>query len=292
MDKDLLRLCQEYTELAAKYKPIRIEYNFLMSDIENKKQEHKSIEKSIDSLRSWLQKERTAFETWRDEQVVYINNEKVACDSRKNEQLAKYTQENTQLEVEQEMRKNRIKEWQKTFSELSKENDALTKENARIKKENAEYAESYNFKVSQIKEMEESIKIRGEVLEAGEKELKRQQIVLKKDNDRYTILKDEVEKKTQETNVVYLETIERGEEIYMKENEINNKLQAMEEKKADTEATYIKSKELMQVIEEKELSINKKISEFQEEKFKFLVLMKQKGIKKSDIDELEKDFNL
>lgn len=140
--------------------------------------------------------------------------------------------------------------------------------------------------------MEESIKIRGEVLEAGEKELKRQQIVLKKDNDRYTILKDEVEKKTQETNVVYLETIERGEEIYMKENEINNKLQAMEEKKADTEATYIKSKELMQVIEEKELSINKKISEFQEEKFKFLVLMKQKGIKKSDIDELEKDFNL
>lgn len=115
---------------------------------------------------------------------------------------------------------------------------------------------------------------------------------MKKDTERYTTLKDEVEKKTNDMNTMYIDTMKRGEEIYMKENEINNKMMEVEEKKSETEATYAKSKELMQVIEEKELAMNKKISEFQDEKFKFLVLMKQKGIKKSDIDELDKDFNL
>jgi len=292
MDKDLLKLYQEYTELTAKIEPMRVEYNFLVTDIVNKQQEQKSVEKSIDSLRSGLQQERSTFETRRDSETIKINSDKLACDSRKNEQLAKYTEENAQLEAEKEMLQKKIKELQKTHDDLSKDNVTLLKENVRIKKENTEYAESYNFKVSQIRDMEESVKSRELALEAGEKELKKQQIVLKKDTDRYTTLKAEVEKKTNDANTMYLDAIKRGEEIYMKENDVANKLQKIEEKKAETEATYTKSKELMQVIEEKELAINKKISEFQDEKFKFLVLMKQKGIKKSDIDELDKDFNL
>lgn len=48
----------------------------------------------------------------------------------------------------------------------------------------------------------------------------------------------------------------------------------------------------MHQVTEKELEVNKKISEFQDEKYKFLILMKQKGIKKSDIDQLDKEFNI
>lgn len=181
---------------------------------------------------------------------------------------------------------------QSEFDRTAQNNKALLQENARLKNENVEYAEHHSSQLAAIKDTSDLLDQKKKDVLALEKEVLSRELRLGQDTEKYLALKDDVDARTAAVNAMYLETMKRGEDIIMKENEINNKMQATEEKKADTEATYIKSKDLMQAIEEKELSINKKISEFQEEKFKFLVLMKQKGIKKSDIDDLEKDFNL
>lgn len=102
-----------------------------------------------------------------------------------------------------------------------------------------------------------------------------------------------------ENNIESEKLSKMASELNEKSLEIDKNYQILIDKEATEKEAYLSAKkekllteEKIQELRSKEQEIAKTITEFQEEKYRFLVIMKQREIKKTDLDKLDKDFNL
>jgi hypothetical protein len=69
-------------------------------------------------------------------------------------------------------------------------------------------------------------------------------------------------------------------------------LLSLEKERIDVQKLKDEALSIKQENESKFIDIKKTIMDFQEEKYRFLVLMKSKDIKKNDLKDLENNFNI
>jgi len=109
--------------------------------------------------------------------------------------------------------------------------------------------------------------------------------------------KREVEK---ENNLKQLENIkEARSDCLTKTLELDKKLQVVVDKEKEINQSNLNAEkqkklaeEKLQELESKKIQITKMVTDFQEEKYRFLVMMKSKDIKKNDLKTLEDNFNI
>lgn len=292
MDLELARKYKEYTDLVEKITPLRTEYGFLVSDIPTKQKELESITKSItdSKLQFNIEKEQREIENNKEREAISAS--KVAWDSEKDRQKKLLVEEVEQLSnqkielIEFNKKQNAI------HSEISNKIGIWESKLLEIEKIELESKWKYELKLKEVeakeKTLAESIADHNKRMSALEK----REVVVDAKEKNYLAIKDHVEAKGKEQWEKELEQDKREKELSSREKETDKKLATIIEKEDNAKEMLNSNKEALHQLTEKELTINKRISEFQDEKFQFLVLMKQKWIKKADIDQLEKEFTL
>lgn len=292
IDLELAKKHKEYVELEEKINPLRIEHNFLVDAIDILSKNKIKEEKYIKWLRDVFYKEKQERESQKEKENNTINSLKLALDSKKNTQKELYIKENEQLQLELKKTQNTIKESNKELTDIKSEVNNLLKEKEDIIKIKNDYEYEYNRNKKEIEEWLLFIEKEKKLLQVRENNVIKLEKEINKDIQKYNLLKKDVEEKNKIIEDYTMWQIKKEQELLKIQSDIDRKLIIIDEKEREIKETHIKSKEIMQQIEEKELKVSKTISEFQDEKYKFLVLMKQKWIKKSDIEDLDKEFNL
>lgn len=292
MDLELARKYKEYTDLVEKITPLRTEYGFLVSDIPAKQKELESIIKSIADSKSQFVLEKEQREIENNKEREAINASKVAWDKEKDKQKKLLAEEVEQLSTQKDILIDSNKNKSSIYSELSNKIDAWEKRLLEIEKIELESKWKYEQKLKEVEAKENEL---AESIADHNKRmllLEKREVVVDAKEKNYLSIKDHVEAKGKEQWEKELEQEKIWKELANREKEIDKKLATITEKEDNAKEILNSNKEALHQLTEKELTINKRISEFQDEKFQFLVLMKQKWIKKADIDQLEKEFIL
>lgn len=153
-----------------------------------------------------------------------------------------------------------------------------------IQKENEEKSKSLLLEKEEIKALKnstnETLQENIKTIELYNKEKQQRE----KEKKLYSQELEELKKVKEYVNTALLELSKKENILKDKEKEIEKSLET-ETKLKEENKSYLSD------IPSKEMDLMKKITEFQEEKYKFFMIMKQKWIKKNDLDQLEKDFN-
>lgn len=292
MDFDLLKLYKEYEELNAKLSPLRTEYNFLIEDIEKKRTEHETFLKSISSIKESVEKEKSELQQKIDKFNIDMENAKKSFDINKNKEVELY---NKQLNVSKDELVNidkQIKEKTILSNKLSIDIIEQEKKLELLKIENWEYSQIIIKNTEDNKKTIEELKQKKQDLKDTQKEFEEKQEQFKKDEEKWKRLKENIDidnknisKYRSELEQKTLENNKQLELIQVKQDELKQSEKSAQKTLEETESK-------LSELKWKETEIAKKITEFQEEKYRFLVIMKQRDIKKTDLDKLDKDFTL
>lgn len=292
MDKDLLRLYAEYEKYNTELPWLRNEYIFLVEGIEKQNKELSIINASISSNKNIIETERGKLLQDKEDFEEAKKSEWIVRDNKKKTEQDDINNTIKQKQEDMKYIDNQIKEKQTELERLSKEVYAQEKKLELLKIENAEYSDIIKKQTDENKNSIEQLKIENENINEKIKEFETKQEEYKRQEEIFIINKENNTKdikKLQEMSAILetksLDINKTLELIHIKEEEQNNA-------RKSAEATKNQLDEKLSTIEWKEMEIAKIISDFQEEKYRFLVIMKQRDIKKTDLDKLDKDFNL
>lgn len=280
---------KEYT--LAEIDQLRNEFVYLSETVEKLSQEKVALEKSKKTLNEDIIKEKESFDAYKESE-----NNRIIQEFDQREQKIKYDM----LDIEQKRKEleSLIKESieikktvdEKTLLLISQERSLEKKHNDYMKLQESITKENENEKKHILLEREELLTIRNSTNEMIQENSRMIELFSKeraqREKDRIIYERDIEELKSiKKYTTESLVDLKNKESIILdKEKEINLSL-----KKLSIEEEKNKSEK--EEIHRKELALIKKITDFQEEKHSFYLLMKRQGIKKSDIDELEKEFN-
>lgn len=292
MDLDIAKQYKEYEEITSKLTPLRNEYNFIVTDIVPRQDEYNKIVKLIQENRTVIEKDKQDRERQKQKEIEQLNASKMAFDSEKNREIKEIIIKTSKAQDEFALLTKNNEELQNDIVKNTKENNDLIKSisenNIRLPKLENEY----NNKLKEYNSMKEYVSTKDMELSNREKDIIKKEKEIEKNTIKYNKIKYDAENSVGDMQKMMLESIKKEETLLKLQADIDRKLIVLKEKEQTNTKILEDAKSDINTITQKELEINKKISEFQDEKFKFLVLMKQKGIKKSDIDQLEKDFTL
>jgi len=292
MDFDLLKQYKEYEDLQAKLAPLRTEYSFLIEDIEKKRKEYEVVLKSISSVKDsvtkgseQLERDRKDFDARIQSERKQLEDEWLRNKLSKQSDLDKFDKQLDKIEED-------ILIGNDTINRLDKETSDKTKQLESLKIEVLEYSWVLEKQNKENQEIIEKLKNEKQLLNDRQKEMNEKEMLFKKHEEIYNKYKSE-------NNIESEKLSKMASELNEKSLEIDKNYQILIDKEATEKEAYLSAKkekllteEKIQELRSKEQEIAKTITEFQEEKYRFLVIMKQREIKKTDLDKLDKDFNL
>lgn len=285
-------LYKELAEISEKITPLRNEYNFIVTDIPDKRKEHDNLTKNIWDLRAEIQETKEQLEQYRKWEKAKIDSDIMALSSKKKQEIATLDNRYIELQGNIELLQGAIEKEGRLLADIRQEYDKkkMLIDDIKIQEREAKNnIEEYNKKHNQLLLDD---KQRASILDSKEKELNLKEKQLNDNEKKYIKIKWDAEGKIKVMETMMFELTQREEKSLKMQADIERRETQIREKQEHLDKTHIEAKEMMQMITEKELKINKNISDFQDEKYKFLVLMKQKEIKRTDIDKLDKEFNL
>lgn len=292
LESDKVKLYKELADLSEKVTPLRNEYNFIVTDLPEKQEKHDSLIKSINTIQSEYAALKESISSYEIIEKAKIDSELLALHSKKKEEIIVLDSKAKDIQDSILLLQDTIQKEVKELAVIRKEYDSkiVWLENIKLQELQAknnldEYIKKYNQLVIEDKE-------RANVLDKKEKEINNKEKQVTNNESKYLKIKSEAEEKIKIMENMMFDLTKREEQVSKWKADIERREIKLKEDKDNIEKTHIESKEIMQTITEKELQINKNISDFQDEKYKFLVLMKQKEIKRGDIDKLDKEFNL
>lgn len=292
LEAEKAKLYKELVEISEKLTPLRNEYNFITTDIPEKTKEYDKLIKDIWQLRVNIQIEKELLAQYKEEEKAKIDSNIMALSSKKKQYIEQLNNSIKELQDNIILLENTLQKEEKELAVIRKEYEDKTVwlwniklQEIQAKNNLDEYIKKHNQLIIEDKE-------RTDILDKKEKEISNKEKQVTNNEKKYLKIKWEAEEKVNIMESMMFDLTKREEDVRKKEADIERREIKLKEDKEDIEKTHIESKEIMQTITEKELQINKTISDFQDEKYKFLVLMKQKEIKRTDIDKLDKEFNL
>lgn len=271
---------------------LRAEYNFLVSDIEEKEKYKGRLEKNIIKCGDIIRKEREDFEEEK-RKIIFENNK------LKKELEDKIKSVDTEIKEKETKNNILLEEIKKQQSILDDKSREILQDTSLLLEEKEEFERKSWEVLSSIDEREKQIKIdrkkakemldewkrlikeyedKKKMIDEWEKEYKRQKEWLATQHEEINV-KWAVIEKTQKENSIERKQLDKDIEKNAKMlQDIDSKSSKLEEKLED--------------LKNREWELAKNITEFRETKYQFLVIMKQKGISKLDIEKLDKEFSI
>lgn len=271
---------------------LRTEYNFLVSDIQEKQNNKEKLELDIVKSIEIIQKAKQDRE--QEKNTIIFENEK----------LKKYLQDKIDvldIDIKQKESDNRkmsaeIKIQQQSldakWSDLVRDNRLLLDDKAKFEDEKKLVLSDIDAREKQLKSDSKKAK---EKLEEGLRLLKEydaKKLAIQGWEERYKKQNDELQEQREDLSIKWA-VVEKNK----KENEIQRKQLDKDLEKNSKLLQEIETKggnlaEKMDDLKTRGWELAKNITEFRETKYQFLVIMKQKGISKLDIDKLDKEFSI
>lgn len=280
---------KEYT--LAEIDQLRNEFVYLSETVENLNTDKERLELSKKLL---------------NENITKINEKKdIEINKKEQEYLKMFDNKNKELsekilfvKSEEERLSSIINEYNTTKKQIDKETIEIINKKELIEKQHKEYTKEQQAIKQENEEKhkllslekEEIIALKNatnETLQENKKTIElynREKAQREKDKEMYTKEIEHLKEIKEYVNTKTIELSNQENMLLKKEKDVNKSIESETKLKEDNKSYLLE-------IQSKEMDLMKKITEFQEEKYKFFMIMKQKGIKKVDLDKLEKDFN-
>lgn len=292
MQEEIAKLYKDYNEILEKVIPLRDEYNFLVFNVWPKKDEYETYVSKLQALRDSILMEQEMRDNEKAKATLKLEQDKIEFDHYKNSVNATLNDERASLEIEVRDLEHQKDTASKKLLDIEKQHTEYLRKIENMKAEHVEYMEIQKAEKDKISESKKSL-----VLLQQETDAKLLQLeIVNKENKtgyaRFEKIKKDAEIKASLVSEYLTTQIENERRIDAKVREQEAKLQEINTLSEENEKKLLSLKERVQEISEKEIWIIQKINEFKQEKFNFLTAMKSNNIKKSDIDKLDKEFNL
>lgn len=292
LETEKAKLYKELAEISEKLTPLRNEYNFITTDLPSKKIEYEKYIDGINSMKQEYQQEKQILSDYKNIEKSKIDSDILEYKKKKLEEIKILEDKYQEIEIAHKNILWLIDKDEKTLWSIRKELTDKQSELLSIQKKEIESKNKYDEYITKHNNLLIIDKNRKQELIKKENDIEKKEKQLRADTEKYESIYKETNERIKVMESMMFELTKKEEDIRKNKADIERREIKLQEKHNDIEKTHIESKEIMQQITEKELHINKTISDFQDEKYKFLVLMKQKEIKRSDIDKLDKEFNL